>query len=220
MVRQPSLHQDGASGRARPDEPCCTHEQCEGLLTRPVAGRRELLVEVDKRNRVCRRHPVQHRLGTDEERWLPRLWSRLPATRRCSGASVGSAWTGVGDICIWRCTADHLGDGTAGQALHLLRDTLDADPGAAEPRRSAELAHRGSDITAVGVRELLLLQPQGTAARARTRQLTARSAVRETRTAGAVQHAHHGVVAAQQLGESFAAPLPRRWVVLAPVRNL
>ena len=63
---QPGLHEQPDPGAPASDQPGGAGEQRQGLLGGAVAGRQQLLVEVEEGHRVGLGHPVEHGLGADE----------------------------------------------------------------------------------------------------------------------------------------------------------
>ena len=65
MVGLAGLHEQVPVGLSPAHHPAGQREHRQGLLGRPVAGRGQLLVEVEERDGVGRRDPVQDGLRAD-----------------------------------------------------------------------------------------------------------------------------------------------------------
>ena len=79
MLGQAGLHEQAAAAAPAADQPSGPGQQGQRLLGGAVAGRQQLLVEVEERHHVGRRHLVQDGLGADVD---PGLGQRLPARGR------------------------------------------------------------------------------------------------------------------------------------------
>ena len=68
VVGQPGLHQQPPAAGAAAEQAGGAGQQGQRLLGGPVAGREQLVVEVEEGHHVGPRHPVQHGLGADVDR--------------------------------------------------------------------------------------------------------------------------------------------------------